>query len=155
MATIKIPAQKIELGSEVKDPITGIKGIVTCIAWMMRVDPRVAVQPQKSKDGKPADLKFYDWGRLTSNPVPEEPEPKLIGDIGYDELIPELKGVVISHHLNFKGCAFVEIQPTKLIEGKAPETHIIDTGRYKSNNPTPAKVDKGPGGPYIKQRASR
>ena len=47
--------EEIELGDRVEDRITKMKGIVVATTkWLYGCD-RVSIQPEKSKDGKPAE----------------------------------------------------------------------------------------------------
>jgi hypothetical protein len=46
----------ISVGDKVQDRITGLTGIVVCVAQWLNGCKRVTVQPQEHKDGKIADL---------------------------------------------------------------------------------------------------
>jgi hypothetical protein len=49
----------VELGDRVKDPVSGLIGIATCIATWLHGCVRVVVQPEKLHEGKPiADVAF-------------------------------------------------------------------------------------------------
>ena len=45
----------IELGDRVKDKISGLKGIVVGISNYLYGCRRISIQPEESKDGKPAE----------------------------------------------------------------------------------------------------
>lgn len=50
----------IELGSEVKDRITGLTGIVVGRTEWLNGCKRITVQPQEIKDGKPVEAYTFD-----------------------------------------------------------------------------------------------
>jgi hypothetical protein len=54
----------IELGSKVKDSITGFSGIATGRAEYLHGCARVLVEPQELKDGKPVESQWLDEPRL-------------------------------------------------------------------------------------------
>lgn len=55
----------IELGSKVKDKITGFEGIaVARFQWLTGCE-RYEVQPERLKDGKPIESATFDEKRLT------------------------------------------------------------------------------------------
>lgn len=56
--------QPIGLGDRVKDPVTGVSGIVTCITTWLHGCIRVAVQPEKLHDGKPLEAVHFDQSQL-------------------------------------------------------------------------------------------
>jgi len=54
----------IELGSTVRDMITGFEGVAICrTSWLTGCD-RVTVQPQELHEGKPVDSSTFDEGQL-------------------------------------------------------------------------------------------
>lgn len=56
--------QAVELGDRVKDQISGVKGIVIGITNWLYGCRRIAVQPEETKDGKPADMSHIDEPQL-------------------------------------------------------------------------------------------
>lgn len=52
------------LGDRVKDPITGLKGIVVCVTTWLHGCIRIGVQPESTKDGKPAEPVYFDQSQL-------------------------------------------------------------------------------------------
>ena len=56
--------KEIELGDRVKDIITGLSGIVFGVTNWLYGCRRIAVLPEASKDGKPADLFTIDEPQL-------------------------------------------------------------------------------------------
>lgn len=53
-----------QLGDRVKDPITGVAGIVVCLTTWLHGCIRVGVQPEEAKDGKPVDAVYFDQSQL-------------------------------------------------------------------------------------------
>lgn len=56
--------RRIQLGDEVKDSVTGLKGIVTCITLYLNGCTRCGVQPKLGKDGKIPESWFIDEPQL-------------------------------------------------------------------------------------------
>lgn len=57
--------QPIELGDRVKDPITGLTGIVVCVNTWLHGCVRIGVQPETLKDGAPVSDVHFDQSQLT------------------------------------------------------------------------------------------
>ena len=56
--------QPIDLGDRVKDPITGLTGIVICTTVWLHGCIRMGVQPEKLKDGKQQEAQHFDQSQL-------------------------------------------------------------------------------------------
>jgi hypothetical protein len=56
--------QPPQLGDRVKDPITGMTGIVVCISTWLHGCIRIAIQPEELKDGKPVEDRYFDQSQL-------------------------------------------------------------------------------------------
>lgn len=56
--------EPIGLGDRVKDPITKLVGIVTCITTWLHGCVRIGLQPEEAKDGKPAECIYFDQSQL-------------------------------------------------------------------------------------------
>lgn len=54
----------MNLGDRVKDPITGCTGIVVCVTTWLHGCIRIGVQPEKLKDGRPVDDRYFDQSQL-------------------------------------------------------------------------------------------
>lgn len=52
------------LGDRVKDPITGLSGIVVCVTTWLNGCVRVGLQPEKLQSGKPPDIVYFDETQL-------------------------------------------------------------------------------------------
>ena len=55
----------IELGDRVKDEISGVRGVAIAVTFWLHGCKRWVVQPEESKDGKPADTISVDEPQLT------------------------------------------------------------------------------------------
>jgi hypothetical protein len=69
----------VHLGDEVKDKISGFKGVVTGITFWLNNCARAVVQPKElTKEGKPKDSETFDWMQLEvtkrANPPPKPRE---------------------------------------------------------------------------------
>ena len=54
----------IKLGSFVKDPITGLRGMAIARSEWLWGCTRIGVQPQELKDGRPVEETWFDEARL-------------------------------------------------------------------------------------------
>lgn len=77
----------IKLGSEVKDTVTGFKGVVVGRSEFLNGCTRIGVQPKALKDGKCPDISWFDEPQLeitkenvvqpgprnTGGPIPSTP----------------------------------------------------------------------------------
>ena len=73
---------KFANGDEVKDKVTGLKGIITATTVWLNGCVRYVVQPQEIKDGKPVDTTGFDEGDLLlvkSLKIKEDNPEKLTG----------------------------------------------------------------------------
>ena len=52
------------LGNNVKDKVTGLKGVAICVSFDLYGCIQVAINPGLDKDGKPRDSGWYDISRL-------------------------------------------------------------------------------------------
>ncbi len=52
------------LGDRVKDPVTGLTGIVTCVTTWLHGCIRLGVQPETAKDDKAAEPQYFDQSQL-------------------------------------------------------------------------------------------
>lgn len=53
-----------QLGDRVKDPISGLTGIVVCLTTWLHGCIRVGVQAEEAKDGKPVESVYFDQSQL-------------------------------------------------------------------------------------------
>lgn len=54
----------IELGSKVRDKISGLTGIAVCRSEWLYARTQITVQPQETKDGKPVETSYFDEAQL-------------------------------------------------------------------------------------------
>ena len=52
--------QVVGLGDRVKDPVTGLSGIVVCVTTWLHGCIRLGVQPEKMHEGKPVEPIYLD-----------------------------------------------------------------------------------------------
>lgn len=62
----------IRLGSEVKDTLTGFRGIAVCRTTWLHGCARIGIQPQETKDGKVLEIEHLDEPRIKVIKEPEE-----------------------------------------------------------------------------------
>lgn len=55
---------EIELGQEVRDTITGLKGVAVLRISYLYGCERIGVQPKEVKEGKPAEIVYIDEPQL-------------------------------------------------------------------------------------------
>jgi hypothetical protein len=123
----------IELGSEVEDKATGLKGMVTCLQIEMNKSVYYTFQPKglNPKTGQPVEGMWLVEERLTGGARIDMPDlpVNVLGTIVEDKA-SGFKGLAVSlvYHLN--GCVHFNIQPQGLQETGAPiETHNFDIRR--------------------------
>ena len=71
----------VELGDRVRDKISGLQGILVGVTYWLYGCRRLSIQPEESKDGKPADYFTIDEPQahlvqpraVVPPPVAEEP----------------------------------------------------------------------------------
>lgn len=56
--------QPMGLGDRVKDPVTGLTGIVFCVSTFLHGCIRIGVQPEGVKDGKAPEGVYFDQSQL-------------------------------------------------------------------------------------------
>jgi hypothetical protein len=59
-----VDSEAFGLGDRVKDSVTGLQGIVICMTYWLHGCIRVGVQPEETKDGKPAEAVYFDQTQL-------------------------------------------------------------------------------------------
>jgi len=72
---------KIELGSRVRDAVTGFEGVVTVRSDYMTGCNRYLVQPPVSQEGKYVDGVFFDEAQLEVMEVPAAKASKPVGTL--------------------------------------------------------------------------
>lgn len=67
---------RIQLGSKVRDSITGFVGIAVARSVWLWDCARIGVQPQELKDGKPCEEIWFDESRLEVVDLPTDTAAK-------------------------------------------------------------------------------
>ena len=60
----KVMSDRIEMGDRAKDKVSGLKGIVVIESNYLYSCRRLTIQPEETKDGKPADCSTFDEHQL-------------------------------------------------------------------------------------------
>ena len=115
---------KFKLGQTVRDKITGMTGVITCIAEFMHSGNRICVTPKKQL-------------------------PKEDSDVWLDEQRLEVKGVATARFYHINGCLQVEISPTELKDGRPIKSWAFDEQRLVVKGKR-VQSQAGPGGPSIR-----
>jgi hypothetical protein len=68
----------IELGTRVKDSITGFSGVATARTEYLYGCVRVAVEPTELKDGKPIESVWFDEQRLAKDSPAQSGGPGIV-----------------------------------------------------------------------------
>lgn len=53
----------VELGDEVLEKVTLLRGVVVCVSLSLSGCRQVAIQPRGAKEGKPSDCQWFDDSR--------------------------------------------------------------------------------------------
>lgn len=125
----------IGLGDRIKDRITGLKGIVLGITDWLYGCERIAVQPEQTVKGQPADIFVIDMAQavlVEAGAVPPSPRPYLepdnimeLGDRVKDR-ISGLEGVVIGKTRWAYGADRLNLQPESVKEGAPAKAFQIE-----------------------------
>jgi hypothetical protein len=117
----------INLGSEVKDLVTGFQGIAVAKTQFLNGCYRISVQPPMTKEGKVPDNETFDEPQLKL--VKEGKVPEVVShthpeyDLG-DEVIDTVtnfKGIAVARTTWLNGTTRTAIQPRMNKEGKVNE----------------------------------
>lgn len=117
----------INLGSEVKDLVTGFQGIAVARTQFLNGCYRISVQPPMSKEGKVPEnetfdepqLKLVKEGKVTEVVSHTSPEYDL-GDEVIDT-VTNFKGIAVARTTWLNGTTRTAIQPKMQKDGKVPE----------------------------------
>ena len=148
---LKMETKLYFLGKEVKDQITGFKGIVLAENHKLSKEIQLSVQSEKLKGGTPAEPVWLNTERIIiSSKADTEPKTMKhnikLGEEAKDT-ITGLKGVATEMTFWLYECIRVEIQPTKLKAG-APQKEIwFDESQLEPTARKKSKKIKPPGGP--------
>ncbi len=122
---------RIELGTVVRDKVTGFVGVVENRASFLYGCDRYCVQPKVGEDGKIPESAMIDepqleaTGELSVMNPPED--PKMLVGLGsfVDDPIRGIGGTVIGRAVYLNGCSRILIQP-KQKDNKNDESWWVD-----------------------------
>lgn len=128
----------IQLGSRVKDNITGFTGIAVGYSRWMYGCNRVVVEAESLKDERPLGDEWFDEQRIETVeegviPItePKDYEEIVMGNI-YKDRITGFEGVAQAITIWSSGNVTVSLEPTKLDEnGSAVKPYGFDVHRLK------------------------
>lgn len=128
----------IKLGDEVKDSITGFKGVVYCITEWLHSEDRASLQPRElNKDSDQREPQTFDVQQLEvievhavkASYVNVTDDMINLGDTVQDS-ISDFKGVVTNISTWLNGCRRVGVQSDKLQKsGSTVKSHAFDEGQ--------------------------
>jgi heat shock protein HspQ len=126
-------SKKINVGDIAKHKIHGHRGVVIARTEWHNNYPRLTIQPQGTKDGKPFDsytydepnLEFVDKSDVTVQPAMRPADPVSLGDRVRDRLTG-IEGVAIAITHWHSGCSRILVQPQELHEGKPIDATCVD-----------------------------
>lgn len=148
---------KINLGSKVKDPVTGVIGVAESKTTYLYGCPRVYIQPA-FEDGKNVDGITVDEPQidvLASDYVRNIPPDALkhtLGEIVYDP-ISKITSVITAQSVYLNGCVRVYLEPIPVWYKKTPECYwlhqqqVISKGKNLIDSQNCPSVTRSKGGP--------
>jgi len=143
---------KLKLGQTVTDKITGLTGVITCIAEFMHSPPRVCVTPRKKpKDAEKESDHWLDEARLKPGKIALKVERKP-ATVPFGQKVKDpisgFSGVATARFFHINGCIQIEVTPDKLkADGSIIKPWAFDEQRLEWKGKTESKA--GPGGPSI------
>jgi hypothetical protein len=128
----------VELGSEVKDLVTGFQGVAVARTQFLNGCYRITIQPPLDKEGKVPESETFDEPQLKllkAGKVSQTGAQSLPGyDLG-DEVIDTVtnfKGVAVARTQWLNGTTRTAIQPKMKKDGKVPEAFSANEASVKS-----------------------
>jgi hypothetical protein len=121
--------QKINLGDEAKDEITGFQGLCTSYSSYLHGMDQAGLQPPCDKDGKIPDAVGFDITNLSVVALAKLNRPTVtdthllkvkLGDTARDP-VTNFVGVVTSNTMFINGCTRMGVVPTLDKDGKVQE----------------------------------
>ena len=149
---------RIQLGTVVRDRVTGFIGIAENRAAFLYGCDRYCVQPRVDKDGKIPDNQMIDEPQLeivegeqaVMSPVSEPPTLVELGQIVYDP-VKDMEGTVMGRAVYLNGCSRIMVQPKQKGE-KERKSWWVDEPQVTPRNSFIKKVtqvEKKRGGPAL------
>lgn len=126
-----------ELGSKVKDKLSGFTGVVMTVTEHLHGCRQYVVEPQETKDGKLLEQYYFQELRLelvepSVLPAMTQKAPSRIklGSHVRDN-VTDFEGIAVTRSLHINGTVWIGIQPQKLHEGKVIDSHDFDEQRVE------------------------
>ncbi len=128
----------IPLGLQVKDLITGMKGVAVARTEWLYGCARIGVEHEViPKNGKPREMEWFDEQRVTAlrkvgleAAKPREPKPLPLGSKAKDT-VTGFKGLLIGRTVWVSGDVNYTIEPTELHQGQPIKAHSFDANRIE------------------------
>lgn len=128
----------IQLGTRVRDLITGMTGVAIARTEWLYGCARVGVESVEiKKDGKPSDAVWLDEQRVEAvdgekafTPVTPQEYPIKLGSKIKDKLTG-FSGLAVAKTVWFSGSTTFQIEPTTMHEGKPVEAHCFEAQRVE------------------------
>ncbi|MCK5642277.1 MAG: hypothetical protein KAJ19_15835 [Gammaproteobacteria bacterium] len=149
---------RIQLGTVVRDRVTGFVGVADNRATFLYGCDRYCVQPRIDKEGKVPDSQMIDYPQLEivegeKVAMFPAPEPEQLVELGQLVLDPvkDMEGTVMGRAVYLNGCARILIAP-KQKGDKQRESWWVDEPQVKPRNSfikKVTKVEKKRGGPAL------
>lgn len=151
----------VKIGDQVKDEISGVKGIIVAQHDYLYGCHRSRVQPAGMKDGKPIEQSTFDTAQLKlitagvvayTAPVPVAK----LGDKVRDRLTG-YEGVATARFEYLFGPPAIGVQPQSLKDGKPAESFTFDEMQLEvvGRKPVVQPAERKTGGPRDEPRVSR
>lgn len=146
----------VQLGDEVKDVVTGFKGIIIVRHIDTEGEDRFTVQPPIGDDGKIPDKHSFDGsslevttpGKVSFDPAKTVDSPFELGDEVKDKFTG-FQGTAVCRHIFLNNCSQFSIQPPVKKNKELPDARAFDQDRVvlvKARNKKPKKEERT-GGP--------
>lgn len=111
----------INLGSKVRDEISGFKGVAVGRIDYMYGCSRIVIEPDELKDGKLLESATFDEQRIVEIEVAKPfiyPATNIKLGFHVRDTISGFSGVAHSRHVNMYGDSQFGVEPSKLVDGK-------------------------------------
>lgn len=130
----------IQLGTIVKDKVSGFVGVAENRATFMYGCDRYCVQPRVGEDGKLPDSNMFDEPQLEivtgeDRVMIPAGEPEKLVDMGQLVIDPiqGIEGTVVGRAVYLNGCSRIMVQP-KFVDGKAVAHFWVDEKQVEPKN---------------------
>lgn len=153
---LKAPNTKIKLGEKVKDEVSGLTGIATCITEDLNGNIRISIEPKAKKDGTSIEGRDIDAAvvvRVGAGLSKKASKLHLethvhLGDKVFD-LATSLEGTALARHWFINGCLYYKVAAPVNKDGEI-KYHYVDQQRLEAkagSNILALSPQKATGGP--------